>query len=117
MVGVGVTVGVGVAVGLMGLKMIGKCISPGIVGVGEKVGVGVIVGEGVMVGVGLATIRGLLVGIPILSEVEIGRGIAADPFEYMKPKNTSKPNIGPREIMLSVFIVGGRGLVSIGSQG
>ena len=50
----GVTVGVGVAVGLIGLRTIGKCKPPAIVGVGEKVGVGVIVEEGVAVGEGLA---------------------------------------------------------------
>jgi hypothetical protein len=103
-VGVGVNVGVGVAVGLIGLRMIGKCMSPGIVGVGDEVGVGVIVGEGVTVGVGLAAMKGLLVGRPILSEVEIERGIAADPFEYMKPRNTSKPSIGPIKIAMRFFI-------------
>jgi hypothetical protein len=65
----------------------------------------VIVGEGVTVGVKLAIVKGLLVGIPIFSEVDIGMSIAADPFESMKLKYKSRLSISPMKVAMSFFIV------------
>jgi len=46
----------------------------------------------------------VFVGIPGLSDVEIGGSIAADPFEKRKAKNTSRLRISMMKTVMRFFI-------------
>ena len=47
----------------------------------------------------------VFVGIPGLSDVEIGGSIAADPFEKRKAKNTSRLRISTMKTVMRFFIL------------